>query len=133
MKLSQLILLSVILLQTSCSKDYDSTLRGKWQLRERVTPQESVVRDSLFYNFDNYVFCFQKLNTTSYGRVELFGEFAQIGDSLIIDIKDDRFSSPYYLTVMEWYSPIMRFQIEELSNKKLVLSDADTTYTFRKF
>jgi len=133
MKLSQLILLSVILLLTSCSKDYDSTLRGKWQLRERVTPQESVVRDSLFYNFDNYVFCFQKLNTTSYGRVELFGEFAQIGDSLIIDIKDDRFSSPYYLSVMEWYSPIMRFQIEELSNKKLVLSDADTTYTFRKF
>ncbi|MGL4994244.1 MAG: lipocalin-like domain-containing protein [Bacteroidales bacterium] len=122
-----------LVILSSCSKEYDSQLRGRWQLRERQTPFESLKRDSIFYNFDNYVFCFQKLNSTTYGRHELFGEFAQIGDSLIIDIKDDRYATDNNLRMMEWHSSIMRFQIEELTNKRLVLSDVDTIYTFRKF
>ena len=61
------LLLIVMFVLLSCSKEYDPDLRAKWQLRE-VRVNDNVIQkyDSVFYNFDNYVFCYLKLLPNSF-------------------------------------------------------------------
>lgn len=124
----------IVLAVSSCSKNYDPDLRAKWQLREvRVKNELRQKYDSVFYNFDNYVFCFLKLVPNSFESFQTYGEFNQLGDSLIINMKDDRYATPDVLNIMEWSGRVMRFQIRRLDNRVLELSDQDTLYVFRKF
>lgn len=123
-----------LILISSCSKDYNPDLRAKWQLREvRVNDNVMQKYDSVFYNFDNYVFCYLKLLPNSFESFQTFGEFYQKGDSLIINMKDDRYATPDILDIMEWQDRVMRFRIQRLDNRALELSDRDTLYVFRKF
>lgn len=123
-----------LIIFSSCSKDYDTDLRAKWQLREvRVKNEVRQKYDSVFYNFDNYVFCFLKLVPNSFESFQTYGEFAQKGDSLAINMKDDRYATSDILNTMEWHDRVMRFQIRKLDNRSLELSDRDTLYVFRKF
>ncbi|MGL5919793.1 MAG: lipocalin-like domain-containing protein [Bacteroidales bacterium] len=128
------VLILGLIIFSSCNKDNDTDLRAKWQLREvRVKNEVRQKYDSVFYNFDNYVFCFLKLVPNSFESFQTYGEFAQKGDSLIINMKDDYYATPDILNIMEWHDRVMRFQIRKLDNRSLELSDRDTLYVFRKF
>lgn len=131
---SILLFITALVFVWSCCSSDDSDLRGRWQLRNKITPEQSTHYDSLFYSFDNRVFYFKKLHPLDLPWTnEVFGEYVLQADSLIIALKDENQNTPDNLALMQWYAPLMRFRIEELSRSKLVLSDADTLYTFRKF
>lgn len=121
---SGIIIFSLLAL-TGCH-DYNPKLNGKWQLMTVSTPTQTVVRDSIFYNFDNYTFEVQNMKV---GGV-LLGEFHQVGDSLILQVVDNWYiPSNFY-----WNSLEKRFKIVSISLSKLRLSENDRImYTFRSY
>jgi hypothetical protein len=110
---------------------YNHNLTGKWQLIAFIGPdQKEIRRDSIFYNFDNYIFSVQNLNPSVNPASEvLYGEFYQAGDSLILQVKDDR----YHLNYFYWTSGEKRFEIMDISSSSLWLKDISGVYHFRSY
>lgn len=116
-----------LLLFSGC-QNYNPKLNGKWQLLTVQSPsQQTWVRDSIFYNFDNYTFEIQ--NLSRYHGGTMMGEFQQKGDSLLLQVVDQG----YTLSRFYWYSLSKRFKIVSLSCSRMQLSEADTLYTFRSY
>lgn len=113
-------LLFFIILVMACSKDYNSDLRGRWQLQSELRNGVTQRVDSVYYSFDNHVVSIQtKRNAID---VDLyFGHFKQVNDSLIIEFVDQ--------------NPIKtdRYFIENLDSKSLILRSSVSTLNFRKF
>ncbi|MBB3186433.1 lipocalin-like domain-containing protein [Microbacter margulisiae] len=122
-------LLMGIFLLAGCH-NYNPDLNGKWQLMTISTPTQTIVRDSIFYNFDNYTFEVQNMNrnTNPNGGV-LLGEFHQIGDSLILQVVDNWYIPSHFY----WNSLEKRFKIVSISLSRLRLSENDSIYTFRSY
>jgi hypothetical protein len=124
------ILLVVMLFIYGC-QHYNLHLNGKWQLLSYIGPdQKELRRDSIFYNFDNYIFSIQNLNPkiNPTGEV-LAGEFEQQGDSLFLKVVDDWFHVNYFY----WTSNEKRFKIMDISSSSLWLKDETGTYHFRSY
>ncbi|MGC9151637.1 MAG: lipocalin-like domain-containing protein [Microbacter sp.] len=115
-----------LLILTGC-QDYNPKLNGKWQLMTVQTPSQTWVRDSIFYNFDNYTFEIQ--NLSRYNGGTMMGEFQQKGDSLLLQVVDKGYTpSRFY-----WYGLSKHFKIVSLSFSRMQLSEADTLYNFRSY
>jgi hypothetical protein len=95
-----------------------------------TTPTQTLVRDSIFYNFDNYTFEVQNMNpVTNPTKGVLMGEFRQVGDSLILTVVDNWYIPSHFY----WNSLEKRFKILDISMTKLRLSATDGIYTFRSY
>ena len=82
-----ILLVGYILLLSSCHKDYNTDLQGRWQLRYETTNGKTNNVDTIFYSFDNDVLYVQrKMNPIYYAGV--FGKFTQADDSLFFDYVD---------------------------------------------
>jgi len=89
-----------------------------------------LIRDSIFYNFDNYIF--QVQNVSRYSNPNggvLMGEFRQTGDSLILRVVDNWYTPSYFY----WNGLEKRFKIIDISTSTLQLSATDGIYTFRSY
>lgn len=127
-----LLLLSIFLL-CNCSKDYSPRLQTKWQLRTTESIGQRHIVDTIFYNFDNFVFTIQKL-TTPYTSENVYGEFHQKQDSLIISFPDPKYGGRDRLkTNFDWNDTIRRFKIVTLSQNELCLQDQYSILRFRKY
>jgi len=124
-----ILLLFVLPILNGCH-NYNPDLNGKWQLMTITTPTQTLVRDSIFYNFDNYTFEVQNMNpVTNPNYGVLIGEFHQVGDSLILQVVDNWYiPSNFY-----WDGLEKRFKILDISMTKLRLSAIDGIYTFRSY
>lgn len=109
-----------IFLFLSCNADYNTDLRGKWQLQKEVSDSKTIRIDTIFYNFDNHVFQIQtKYDAYSYNQ--LLGRFTQKNDSLFLDFVDfPNISARHYL-------------IKKLSSELLYLKNNQVELQFRKF
>jgi len=110
--------------------DYNPNLHGKWQLLTITTPTQILIRDSIFYNFDNYTFQVQNLSRYSNPNGgDLLGEFHQVGDSLILKVVDNWYTPSYFY----WNGLEKHFKILDISSSKLRLSATDGIYSFRSY
>ncbi len=124
-----ILLLFLLPVLTGCH-DYNPNLHGKWQLMTITTPTQTLVRDSIFYNFDNYTFEVQNLSRYSNPNgSDLIGEFHQVGDSLILKVVDNWYTPSYFY----WNGLEKGFKIIDISSSKLQLSATDGIYTFRSY
>ena len=133
------VLFSIILLIfAACDKLFldvegkEADLQGKWQ---------KVSADTIFFNFQKEIFQHQRYNAEqdsffiSYGYYKLYGDTAIRLDLL------KQYSSGH-LDYLGWdtiYAPAnkdtltRKFNIELLTNKKLILSSGEEKLTFKKF
>lgn len=124
----------------ACSNnDFDDKLEGKWQLRTVQTPNETMVVDTVWYNFQNKLFKYQIYSPTTGGTPICHG-FKTVKDDNLLFI--ELAASPYetkeemiqkFLPQTDWETTERTFVIEKLKGKELILKDADKTYIFRKF
>ena len=125
-----LILLLFLLPVLNGCHDYNPNLHGKWQLMTITTPTQTLIRDSIFYNFDNYTFEVQNLSRYSNPNgSDLMGEFHQVGDSMILKVVDNGYTPSYFY----WNGLEKHFKIVDISSSKLQLSATDGIYTFRSY
>jgi len=124
------LLTGLFLLSLTGCHDYNPNLHGKWQLMTITTPTQTLIRDSIFYNFDDYTFEIQNLSPYSNpnGGV-LIGEFHQAGDSLILQVVDNWYTPSHFY----WNGLEKRFKIIDISSSTLRLSATDGIYTFRSY
>lgn len=119
---------------SSCDKDTDDELRGRWQFRYCEYPTGDIFAcDSAFYSFDSGVFELQKLQAVGHDAYRNFGNYVLAGDSLIItDLSI--WAEFYCMPPFDWgRDGSKRFRVGEVSRRRLVLSCRDTVYHFRKF
>lgn len=110
----------VFFLTLSCEKDFDTNLRGKWQLQREITTSKTVIIDTIFYNFDNHVFQIQtKTDEISY--TQILGRFTQHNDSLFFDFVNNS------------NIPAKHYFIKKLSSNILQLKNINIELQFRKF
>ena len=120
--MNKLLFIILILVFCSCTHEYDPNLRGQWQLKTRTIYGIIYPVDTVFYAFDNRIVCIRD-RITPLECKELFMEFTQINDSLILVSVDD----PAKI------KPSERYKIEEITSTKLRLTDAVGELVFRKF
>ena len=118
---------------SSCGKDIDDELRGRWQFRYCEYPEgDTFACDSAFYSFDSGVFQLQKLLPGGHEAHRIFGNYVLSGDSLIIT--DLSVWNEFFVPPFDWgRDGSKRFRVGEVSRRRLVLSCRDTVYHFRKF
>ncbi|MDD2797077.1 MAG: lipocalin-like domain-containing protein [Bacteroidales bacterium] len=104
----------------SCTKDYNSDLRGRWQLRTEVKQSIQNQVDTIFYSFDNHVLDIQK-KQNEFLYSQLFARFTQVGDSLFFDFVDAKV--PYS----------QHYKIEKINSTTLQLKSVEHELLFRKF
>ncbi|MDD2798719.1 MAG: lipocalin-like domain-containing protein [Bacteroidales bacterium] len=132
----------LLLVSTSCSKDYDTRLRGKWQMKSELNSVGSHPVDSVYYNFDNHIFQIQaatqaisKDNFIDLKYVPAYvGVFYQNDDSLLMRFVDSTFiKSVLKVPSLGWKTSERTFKIVQITNSRLVLKDAKSEYIFSKF
>lgn len=126
-----------LLLMTSCSKDAEDKLLGKWQLKEVIDPNGDMQKvDTVWYNFQTSVFMYQIYDPSredydyrkSYGYNRVEEE-----NRLWIQLIGDPQPVEEFLKYTDWPSYQRTFIIEKLTGKELVLSSDNKQYIFRKF
>lgn len=115
---------------TSCSKDDDDKLEGKWQLRQIETEGQTIKIDTVFYNFQNALFMYQiyvpatKATHHCYGYKDIEGD-----KQLVLELVE----SENFLQYTDWNSTKETFTIEKLTGSQLILNRDNKRYIFRKF
>ncbi len=119
---------ALFLLCMSCSEDYNTRLRGQWQLRNIITSEGEVSQaNPVYYSFDSHVFQI-KSNGTAYA------EFRQEGDSLYILFEDStQIKSLQANRFWGWRSTKRSFRVTELNFMRLRLKDAQGEMVFRRY
>ena len=130
MKRIVIYLIFAVLVVSCTQNDGDiGHLFGKWQLREKITADESVAYDSIFYNFQSRVVELQRVYP-EYVVERAWGYFKHNEDELVLTI-NNRSSSA--VEIFQLPDTLAIFEVQELTNKKMVLRLDETTYRFRKF
>lgn len=125
-------LMASVFLFTACSKDENDKLEGKWQLRTVETEGQSIVVDTVFYNFQTSLFMYQIYNSATDGMSRCYGYKELIGQSeLQLELVPD--VDPDFLKYTDWNDLTETFAIEKLTGSQLILSRDNKRYTFRKF
>lgn len=131
------VVICLLLLLASCSKDSEDKLMGKWQLKEVVDPQGEIQRvDTVWYNFQTSIFMYQ-INEPSSGeyvyRISYGYNRVEEDNRLWIQLISDPQPINDFLEYTDWSSAQRTFIIEKLSGKDLILSSDNKQYIFRKF
>ena len=130
-----LILICSLFLMSSCSKDTEDKLMGKWQLREVVFSDGEVQKvDTVWYNFQTSHFMYQIYDGSTnvyrrsygYNRVE---EENRLWLQLISDPRPVK----EFLEYTDWTSNPRIFTIDKLTRRELILSGDGKQYMFHKF
>lgn len=131
-KYSLIILL--VALFFSCSKETDTKLEGRWQTTSIESSRHSLYIDSLFWSFDMGVCKFQTLDSENpHFAEQIYANYLINGDSIKISIPNKFFYLARQNKYLDWNTPERKFAIREISAKTLKLSVNDTIYSFRKY
>lgn len=131
------VVICLLLLLASCSKDTEDKLMGKWQLKEVVDPQGDIQRvDTVWYNFQTSIFMYLIYEPSSgeYAYRRSYGyNRVEEDNRLWIQLISDPQPVNEFLEYTDWSSAQQTFIIEKLSRKDLILSSDNKQYIFRKF
>lgn len=130
------ILVAIVLLfmASSCDKDQENVITGKWQLQLRELNGEEFRVDTQFYNFDLNVMQLQCVKKFPEEVESCFGIYKIKTDSLFLEILNFQMMEPeHVLQIFGWKNSYKNFKIIELNHSRLKLSDEGEIYTFRKF
>jgi hypothetical protein len=124
-------LLSVAL--TSCNKDDNSRLEGKWQMQTVESNGVTEKVDTIYYNFQTSLFQYQIYNPNTDSMRHSYG--FKVLDNNILSLELTAYPNPtgVFLPHTDWESIRRDFYIERLTNSTLILKSEDKKYTFRKF
>lgn len=127
----------------SCSEDIDSKINGQWQLKSIEEKGEIFPVDTVFYNFQRgTIFSFTILipnssieSITSSGYIYFPSE-----DQLLISMDTTRHENGVYKNIngdflkhSGWSDYFNYFEITDINNKHMTLSDNKKTYFFKKY
>lgn len=123
----------ILLLASSCSKDTEDKLSGKWQLKQVESGGSIIPVDTVWYNFQNTLFSYQLYDKTSNTYLQEYG-FNTITDTqLTLEFADSVFGKNF-IPHTDWEEIRKVFLITKLKGSDMVLTDeAGKIYVFRKF
>ena len=118
----------------ACGDSLERQLEGKWQLKTVEQNGQIETVDTVWYNFQNYLFEYQVYVPAIDSVRNMYGYKTLVDDqhlelelvSYFITIKD-------FLPLTDWSSSKRTFQIEESTGSRLTLSSEGKTYTFKKY
>jgi hypothetical protein len=113
----------------ACSNDFESKLRGQWQLQDIVVNgKDSLLESPVYYCFQNQVFQIKDKSGAAFGR------FYSKGDSLCIIFEDpEQKQALLSLQYAGWTSEYKSFYITKLSSNKLYLKSKIGLFKFRLY
>lgn len=129
-----LIIAASVLLFASCSKDEQDKLFGKWQIQQIEANGMVQAVDTFYFNFEHSLFMYQICtpNTNNF-RISYGYNTVANNDSLLLELNSNAGSVENFIKFTDWSSGERKYAIEEVTNKRLILSSEGKKYTFRKF
>lgn len=124
--MKQIILLILPLIHLACSNDFDSKLRGQWQLRNvEINGHDSIPPTPVYYCFQNQVFQIKR-GGSAYGR------YYMKGDSLCV-VFEDSLERKKLVKLNEpgWSKGFRSFVISKLNDDQLHLNSKEGLMKFR--
>ncbi len=137
--LKRIIYICLLLLLLSCERIFiNGELDGMWRL-ERVESEADVVYpDSIFYSFQRHLVMMGIYSETEHPKNFYMGCFSYDGNNIVMDNfyrypGMDGVCVPEELENLYIYDVTANFKVENIDNKKLVLSSFGREYTFTKW
>lgn len=137
--LKRIIYICLLLLFLSCERIFiNGELDGMWRL-ERVESEADVVYpDSIFYSFQRHLVMMGIYSETEHPKNFYMGCFSYDGNNIVMDNfyrypGMDGVCVPEELENLYIYDATANFKVENIDNKKLVLSSFGREYTFTKW
>ena len=137
--LKRIIYICLLLLLLSCERIFiNGELDGMWRL-ERVESEADVVYpDSIFYSFQRHLVMMGIYSETEHPKNFYMGCFSYDGNNIVMDNfyrypGMDGVCVPEELENLYIYDVTANFEVENIDNKKLVLSSFGREYTFTKW
>ena len=137
--LKRIIYICFLLLFLSCERIFiNGELDGMWRL-ERVESEADVVYpDSIFYSFQRHLVMMGIYSETEHPKNFYMGCFSYDGNNIVMDNfyryrGMDGVCVPEELENLYIYDVTANFKVENIDNKKLVLSSFGREYTFTKW
>lgn len=137
--LKKVIYICLLLLILSCERIFiNGELDGMWRL-ERVESETDVVYpDSIFYSFQRHLVMMGIYSETEHPKNYYMGCFSYDGNNIVMDNfyrypGMDGVCVPEELENLYIYDVTANFDVENIDNKKLVLSSFGREYTFTKW
>ena len=137
--LKRIIYICLLLLVLSCERIFiNGELDGMWRL-ERVESEADVVYpDSIFYSFQRHLVMMGIYSETEHPKNFYMGCFSYDGNNIVMDNfyrypGMDGVCVPEELENLYIYDVTANFKVENIDNKKLVLSSFGREYTFTKW
>lgn len=137
--LKRIIYICLLLLFLSCERIFiNGELDGMWRL-ERVESEADVVYpDSIFYSFQRHLVMMGIYSETEHPKNFYMGCFSYDGNNIVMDNfyrypGMDGVCVPEELENLYIYDVTANFKVENIDNKKLVLSSFGREYTFTKW
>ena len=137
--LKRIIYICLLLLILSCERIFiNGELDGMWRL-ERVESETDVVYpDSIFYSFQRHLVMMGIYSETEHPKNYYMGCFSYDGNNIVMDNfyrypGMDGVCVPEELENLYIYDVTANFEVENIDNKKLVLSSFGREYTFTKW
>lgn len=130
------LIVSFLLVFMSCQKDdFDSKLRGKWQLK--TVEQAGVITevDTVWYNFQSEsLFMYQIYYAQKDSFMYRYG-YVTYPEESVLNLEINAYSGPVdaFLPYTDWSEPKRTFRVDKLSSKHFVLQDEGKIYSFKKF
>ncbi|MDR1918419.1 MAG: lipocalin-like domain-containing protein [Tannerellaceae bacterium] len=122
------------LVLAACSDGISDRLEGKWQLQQVETNGRTEKTDTMFYNFQTSLFMYQIYHPEVDTFSHCYGfKVMETKNQLMLELTGYAVSLNKFLPQTDWLSSKRRFVVEQLTEKRLVLSADDKRYTFRKF
>lgn len=137
--LKRIIYICLLLLLLSCERIFiNGELDGMWRLERVESEAEVVYPDSIFYSFQRHLVMMGIYSETEHPKNFYMGCFSYDGNNIVMDNfyrypGMDGVCVPEELENLYIYDVTANFKVENIDNKKLVLSSFGREYTFTKW
>ena len=132
MKKSLIIAISALLGLGACDT-MTTNLEGKWQLNQIESEGNVATVDTVWYNFQTTLFQYQIYDRATDQYLAVHGYHTYEDGILSLDLFQSTEAERDFLMRTDWDSAQRSFSVDEISRKKLILSDDGKRYIFRKF
>ena len=137
--LKRIIYICLLLLILSCERIFiNGELDGMWRLERVESETDIVYPDSIFYSFQRHLVMMGIYSETEHPKNYYMGCFSYDGNNIVMDNfyrypGMDGVCVPEELENLYIYDVTANFEVENIDNKKLVLSSFGREYTFTKW
>ena len=137
--IKKILYICLLLSLLSCERIFiNGKLDGMWRLKRVESVDEVVYPDSIFYSFQRHLVMIGIFSETEHPKNFYMGCFSYDGNNIVMDNfyrypGMDGVCVPEELENLFIYDITANFEVENIDNKKLVLSSFGREYTFTKW